>query len=50
MAPSGAVFADGKISNGSKSAALTTLVGALGMAAEGSIEPGEMDKKFSQQS
>ena len=50
IAISDAVFADGKISNGSKSAALTTLVGVLGMAAEGSIEPGEMDKKFSQQS
>ncbi|MFM9902732.1 MAG: molybdopterin cofactor-binding domain-containing protein [Polaromonas sp.] len=49
MEPSSAVFVGGKISSGSKSAALTSLVGALGLEAEGSIEPGEMDKKFSQQ-
>ena len=49
MDASSAVFEGGKVSNGSKSAALTSLVGALGLEAEGSIEPGEMDKKFSQQ-
>ena len=50
MEPLSAVLAGGKISSGSKSVALTSLVGALGLEAEGSIEPGEMDKKFSQQS
>jgi len=49
MDASNAVFAGGTVSGGGKSAALTSLVGALGLEAEGSIEPGEMDKKFSQQ-
>ncbi|MBC7547987.1 MAG: xanthine dehydrogenase family protein molybdopterin-binding subunit, partial [Polaromonas sp.] len=49
MEASSAVFVGGSISNGPRSAALTSLVGALGLEAEGSIEPGEMDKKFSQQ-
>ena len=49
MDASSVVFAGGKISSGSQSTALTSLVGALGLEAEGSIEPGEMDKKYSQQ-
>ena len=49
MVPSSVVLAGGKISDGARSAALTTLVGARGLEAEGSIEPGEMDEKFSQQ-
>jgi xanthine dehydrogenase YagR molybdenum-binding subunit len=49
MDASSAVFAGGNVAGGGKTATLTSLVGALGLEAEGSIEPGEMDKKFSQQ-
>ena len=45
-----AVFKDGAISVGDKLISLAALAGTLGMSAEGSIEPGDMDKKFSQQS
>ena len=44
-----AVFAEGRISGGGKSASLASLAGALGMQADGEIKPGEMDKKYSQQ-
>ena len=45
-----AVFKDGAVSVGDKLISLAALAGTLGMSAEGSIEPGDMDKKFSQQS
>ena len=45
-----AVFKDGAISVGDKLISLAALAGTLGMSAEGSIEPSDMDKKFSQQS
>jgi len=45
-----AVFKNGTISVGNKQTALAALAGTLGMSAQGSIEPGDMDKKFSQQS
>ena len=48
--PAQAAFADGRISGGGKSAALAELAGAEGLSADGAIEPGEMKKKFSQQS
>ena len=44
-----AVFANGHVSNGGKSASLESLAGVLGMEADGEIKPGEMTKKFSQQ-
>ena len=45
-----AVFKDGTISVGNKQMALAAVAGTLGMSAQGSIESGDMDKKFSQQS
>ena len=48
--PAQAAFADGRVSGGSRSAVLAELAGADGLSADGSIEPGEMKKKFSQQS
>ena len=44
-----AVFKNGFVSGGGKRSSLATLAGTLGMRAEGSIEPGDMDKKYSQQ-
>ncbi|MCY7318687.1 MAG: xanthine dehydrogenase family protein molybdopterin-binding subunit [Ramlibacter sp.] len=46
--PAQAVFAEGKITGGGKTATLAGLAGAAGVEAEGEIKPGEMDKKFSQ--
>ncbi len=48
--PAAAVFADGQISGGGKSVPLAHVAGARGMEAEGGIKPGDMLKKFSQQS
>ena len=45
-----AVFTNGTVSDGSKKTSLGVLAGPLGMSAEGSIEPGDMSKKYSQQS
>ena len=45
-----ATFADGAISGGGKSVSLAVLAGAGGMEANGEIKPGDMRKKFSQQS
>ena len=44
-----AVFVNGQITAGGKSASLAGLAGVLGMEADGEIEPGDMEKKFSQQ-
>lgn len=49
IAEAQAVFAEGRISGGGKSASLASLAGALGLQADGEIKPGEMDKKYSQQ-
>ena len=48
--PAEAEFSNGRISGGGKSVSLVSLVGANGMEAEGGIKPGDMTKKFSQQS
>lgn len=45
-----AVFTNGTVSDGSKKTSLGVLAVPLGMSAEGSIEPGDMSKKYSQQS
>ena len=45
-----AVFADGQVSMDGRSTPLAGLAGAGGMVAEGSIDPGEQQKKYSQQS
>jgi xanthine dehydrogenase YagR molybdenum-binding subunit len=50
MDPGAASFADGKISSGGQSRSLASLVGPNGVGANGSIAPGMMNKKFSQQS
>jgi xanthine dehydrogenase YagR molybdenum-binding subunit len=50
IAPEVAEFADGHVRGGGKSATLVKLAGAEGMQAEGEIKPGEMEKRFSQQS
>ncbi|AWN52434.1 xanthine dehydrogenase family protein molybdopterin-binding subunit [Methylobacterium sp. 17Sr1-1] len=49
LEPKNAVFADGRITSGNRSAALADLIGS-GMEAEGEIKPGENEKKFSQYS
>jgi xanthine dehydrogenase YagR molybdenum-binding subunit len=48
--PEQAEFAGGAVSGGGKSVKLVSLVGAAGMQAEGGIKPGDMRKKYSQQS
>jgi xanthine dehydrogenase YagR molybdenum-binding subunit len=45
-----AEFADGKVTAGPISRPLATLAGADGLEAEGEIKPGDMTKRFSQQS
>ena len=46
----GAVFADGRVTSGNRSEALTDLAGADGVEATGEIKPGDMKTKFSQYS
>ena len=48
--PAQAEFADGHVRGGGKSATLAKLAGDAGIEADGEIKPGEMEKKFSQQS
>ena len=48
--PSTAEFADGAISTEGQSRPLASLAGAEGLSADGEIKPGDMTKKFSQQS
>lgn len=43
-------FADGHVRGGGKSATLAKLAGEGGIEADGEIEPGEMEKQYSQQS
>ena len=50
LKPDGVVFADGRVTSGNRSEALTDLVGADGIMAEGEIKPGAMKEKFSQYS
>jgi xanthine dehydrogenase YagR molybdenum-binding subunit len=50
MDPTTAQFAGGSISDGQRSRTLASLVGAAGIEAKGSIRPGAMTKKYSQQS
>jgi xanthine dehydrogenase YagR molybdenum-binding subunit len=50
LQPADAVFADGQISGGGKSASLASVAGPLGLDANGEIKPGDMTKQFSQQS
>ena len=45
-----ALFADGKLTAGDRSETLAVLAGPLGIQADGEIKPGDMAKKFSQQS
>jgi xanthine dehydrogenase YagR molybdenum-binding subunit len=47
--PAQARFEDGKVSGSGKSAHYAVLAGDSGIEAEGAIEPGEMDEKYSQQ-
>ncbi|WP_232631072.1 xanthine dehydrogenase family protein molybdopterin-binding subunit [Methylobacterium sp. Leaf118] len=44
----GAVFADGRVTSGNRSATLTDLAGAQGVEAKGEIKPGAMKEQFSQ--
>ncbi|MDB5898921.1 MAG: xanthine dehydrogenase [Ramlibacter sp.] len=48
--PAQAEFGDGHVRGSGKGAALARLASAEGIEAEGEIQPGEMDKQFSQQS
>jgi xanthine dehydrogenase YagR molybdenum-binding subunit len=48
--PGSAVFAKGRIEGAGQSRALTDLVGAQGMEADGEVQPGENSEAFSQQS
>ena len=50
MPMAGAIFADGRITSGNRSATLASLAGAGGMEAMGAIQPGDMHKLYSQQS
>jgi xanthine dehydrogenase YagR molybdenum-binding subunit len=50
MDPEQARFANGAISAGNRAVLLAQLAGRDGMQAAGSIEPGDLKKKFSQQS
>jgi xanthine dehydrogenase YagR molybdenum-binding subunit len=50
MDPAGARFTGGNIEGGGRSVALASLAGAGGMEAKGEIKPGDMRKKWSQQS
>ena len=46
----GVVFKDGRVMQGNRSVTLASLAGPSGIEATGGIEPGDMHKKFSQQS
>jgi xanthine dehydrogenase YagR molybdenum-binding subunit len=48
--PAQALFGEGKVTGSGKSAHYGVLAGETGISAEGRIEPGDMDEKFSQQS
>jgi xanthine dehydrogenase YagR molybdenum-binding subunit len=48
--PAQAEFVDGHVRGGGKSATLAKLAGDGGIEADGEIQPGDMDKKYSQQS
>jgi xanthine dehydrogenase YagR molybdenum-binding subunit len=48
--PKAARFSNGRLEGGGRSRALTDLVGADGLEADGEIQPGETEKAFSQQS
>jgi xanthine dehydrogenase YagR molybdenum-binding subunit len=50
IAPEDAEFADGHVRGGGKSATLAKLAGAAGIEAEGEIEPGTMEKQYTQMS
>ena len=50
IAPEQAEFGDGQVRGGGKSASMTKLAGDGGIEAEGEIAPGDMEKRFSQQS
>lgn len=45
-----AVFADGRVTSGNRSEALSDLAGSAGIEAKGEIKPGAMKEKFSQYS
>ena len=45
-----ATFAEGRMAGAGRSESLASLAGALGIEANGEIQPGEMTKQFSQQS
>jgi xanthine dehydrogenase YagR molybdenum-binding subunit len=48
--PGAARFSDGRLQGGGRSRALTDLVGASGLEADGEIRPGDTEHAFSQQS
>jgi xanthine dehydrogenase YagR molybdenum-binding subunit len=48
--PAQAEFADGHVRGGGKSASMARLAGEQGIEAEGEIAPGDMEKRYSQQS
>ncbi|MGI3903940.1 MAG: molybdopterin cofactor-binding domain-containing protein [Janthinobacterium lividum] len=50
MVEEGAVFRDGRITQGNRSVTLASLAGPGGIEAEGGIQPGDMNKLYSQQS
>ncbi len=50
MKDEGAVFRDGRITQGNRSVTLASLAGPGGIEAEGGIQPGDMTKLYSQQS
>ena len=50
MDPATASFDDGTVSAGGKSVSVASLAGSDGIEAKGEIKPGDMHKKFSQQS
>jgi xanthine dehydrogenase YagR molybdenum-binding subunit len=50
IAPEDAVFADGQVHGGGKTATLAKLAGAQGIEADGEIQPGDMEEKFTQMS
>ena len=50
MSGGGVVFKDGRVTQGNRSVTLASLAGPGGLEATGGIKPGNMHKKFSQQS
>lgn len=50
IAPEDAVFADGQVHGGGKTASLATLAGTQGIEADGEIQPGDMEEKYTQMS